>query len=522
MKHPCKIRSHHISFGLIVLFLLFTISCTHFHKKTIGNTLSQSEKLLSPPQGLFDESWMEIYLLNKKVGYVHSITIRKEDVITTKSRTFMQVSRNGITLKTKVVEINNESINGKLISFRNETHLSGVPMLKTGIVSNDRITISNEQLGAKQVNEYTFHPNSLSNWGIYREIIKNGLQPNLSYNIKTYIPDLYEAKAITTKIEIQGRDVFTFRGKQNEGIKIKSSLQTSIGEINSFQWLNQNFEVVKSVMTIAKMPIEMYKVDEITALSSFTPTDIFKDTLIALNKSIPENAETVTFELISKNNKSTTTPPQTYSQKCAINDRGNTVITVTKNKHAELTNKPPVITKVAISEYLDSNIMINTEDPVIVKIAQMATIGHSGVLHKAYKLREFVTKHIRNKNLNIGFATASEVARNPEGDCSEHAVLLAALGRVCGIPSRVVSGLVYLPKFNNQENIMGYHMWTQFLIDEKWIDFDAALAESECTPKRIALLTTSLKNTSLSEIGLNLLEYVDQIEVKIIDIKSNN
>ena len=41
-------------------------------------------------------------------------------------------------------------------------------------------------------------------------------------------------------------------------------------------------------------------------------------------------------------------------------------------------------------------------------------------------------------------ATAAEVARSREGDCTEHAVLLAALARARGIPARVAMGLVYV------------------------------------------------------------------------------
>ncbi len=94
---------------------------------------------------------------------------------------------------------------------------------------------------------------------------------------------------------------------------------------------------------------------------------------------------------------------------------------------------------------------------------------------RAARLTALVRNRITAKNLDTGFATASEVARTLSGDCTEHAVLLAALLRADGIPSRVVSGLVYLERFAGARDVFGYHMWTEALIDGRWVDLDAAL-----------------------------------------------
>ena len=137
----------------------------------------------------------------------------------------------------------------------------------------------------------------------------------------------------------------------------------------------------------------------------------------------------------------------------------------------------------------------------------------------ASNLRSFVTHYVTAKNLDVGFATASEVARTREGDCSEHAVLLAALGRSSGLPSRVAAGLVYLPKYKSRKHIMGFHMWTQFHIRGKWVDFDAAMGESECAPTRIAFATSSLKDESLSSIAFSIAEPIGNLNVKILAVK---
>ena len=49
------------------------------------------------------------------------------------------------------------------------------------------------------------------------------------------------------------------------------------------------------------------------------------------------------------------------------------------------------------------------------------------------ELEKFVFGYIDKKSLNVGYASALETARTRQGDCTEHALLLAALGRARGI-----------------------------------------------------------------------------------------
>ena len=64
-----------------------------------------------------------------------------------------------------------------------------------------------------------------------------------------------------------------------------------------------------------------------------------------------------------------------------------------------------------------------------------------------------------------------------------------------------------------------HHMWTQFYLGGQWVDFDAALGESECSPTRLALMTSSLQETSMSELGLALLDLIGQITVEVDSVK---
>ncbi|MDP1825655.1 MAG: transglutaminase-like domain-containing protein [Archangium sp.] len=85
----------------------------------------------------------------------------------------------------------------------------------------------------------------------------------------------------------------------------------------------------------------------------------------------------------------------------------------------------------------------------------------------------FTGLHVSKKSLGRGFDLASKVAATREGDCSEHAVLLAALLRHYGFPARVMLGTV-LVNFNGAPAAFG-HAWVETFAKGAWKTADAIL-----------------------------------------------
>jgi transglutaminase-like putative cysteine protease len=166
-------------------------------------------------------------------------------------------------------------------------------------------------------------------------------------------------------------------------------------------------------------------------------------------------------------------------------------------------------------DFTSASAMIDTQDAEVRKLAQraLAKSADDTPAGRAEAIRRFVHSYINRKNLGVGFASASEVARKRTGDCSEHGVLAAALLRCAGIPSRVVAGVIYADAFAGSQEIFGYHMWAQGLItidgQPRWVDLDPTLDDR--TPfdaAHIALGVTALPEgelaTSLSTTATTL------------------
>jgi Transglutaminase-like superfamily len=81
-----------------------------------------------------------------------------------------------------------------------------------------------------------------------------------------------------------------------------------------------------------------------------------------------------------------------------------------------------------------------------------------------------------------GHYSALETIERRAGDCTEASVLLAALGRSAGIPTRVVNGLVYSREsYHGVANAWMPHSWTLAFADGKWRSFDLALDNFDST-----------------------------------------
>jgi transglutaminase-like putative cysteine protease len=92
-------------------------------------------------------------------------------------------------------------------------------------------------------------------------------------------------------------------------------------------------------------------------------------------------------------------------------------------------------------------------------------------------LVKLASRHVTRKSLSRGFDIASEVARSGEGDCSEHAVLLAALARRHHRPARVVLGFAVL-SFRDRVPLLVGHAWTEIHDGKTWQVADAALFDA--------------------------------------------
>ncbi len=82
----------------------------------------------------------------------------------------------------------------------------------------------------------------------------------------------------------------------------------------------------------------------------------------------------------------------------------------------------------------------------------------------------------------VGHYSALAALQRRSGDCTESAVLLAALGRAAGIPTKVANGIVYSREYyHGVTNVFLPHSWVLAYVGGRWKSYDAALGDFDAT-----------------------------------------
>jgi Transglutaminase-like superfamily len=145
--------------------------------------------------------------------------------------------------------------------------------------------------------------------------------------------------------------------------------------------------------------------------------------------------------------------------------RGSLVLTLQAHRQAEL--------DVAV-DTLAASFIIDHADAAVQDLKARLQQQRAGQPVDAAAVVAFVAGVMRSEPAQISFA--SEVARQLRGDCTEHALLSAALARSLGIPARVVHGAALLP-VDGQWQAYG-HAWIQTHEAGRWVLRDSALFQA--------------------------------------------
>ena len=477
----------------------------------------------NPPQGRFSDEWAEVYMAGGKVGYAHTTMNRDGDLITTGATFHMVLGRAEQPVKIGMTQHTSETLTGVPVTFGSEMDMSVMKSASKGTVKDGKVTIVTSQYGMDQTQTFDFPAGAMMTWGTYRESMLRGFKSGTKYTLSVYAPELRLDGSVNAVTTVGEWEELRLGAKVTKGQKVTVLLESPIGSFEMASWVDADGVPLKARVPIPGMgDIEMLTTDQATALRDFVPPEFFTTSTIPAKRKIDRAAaRRIKYRLTAKSaGVELGDLPTTEMQSVVGNNEKSVELLVARVIHKPRSTSSTEARPQDMAEFLEGNLMINTADPKLIELAKQAGGGEKEPFALADKLRRFVTDYVENKSLNIGFATASEVARTKEGDCSEHGVLLAALGRLNGLPSRVVVGLAYVPVFSNQDDIFGYHMWTQFFIDGRWIDVDAALRETDVSPARIAFAVSSLKNSGLADLSLPLITKLGGLDIDILEVET--
>jgi len=165
----------------------------------------------------------------------------------------------------------------------------------------------------------------------------------------------------------------------------------------------------------------------------------------------------------------------------------------------------------AISQYLDPEPFIESDDAEIRAAAEEAVAGLSGPRARAEALTRFVSSTVQKKP-TVSLPSAREVLRTKIGDCNEHTVLFVAMSRAIGIPARIAVGLAFV------RGAFYYHAWPEVYIDEGagrglWLPVDPTFNQFPADSTHVRLARGGLDKQAA------ILPLIGRVKMTVLDVE---
>ena len=245
------------------------------------------------------------------------------------------------------------------------------------------------------------------------------------------------------------------------------------GKIPMVACVDKDFNTKKIAATFGGFKLEFISCSREFAMGKTEKIDLTNMAVILCPVRLrnPEKAKRITYHLIPASNTALEIPGSD-NQSVRAGEDGSLFVTVHPAKARNGISFPYRGNDKTAQEALKPTEILQCDDERIIALAHKAVGKTRDAAKAARKIEAFVNGHIQASGSAV-FASAVDVAGKRKGDCTEYAVLTAALCRAEGIPARVVSGYAYFDYYNGKWNVFVPHAWTEVYIGDKWIGLDA-------------------------------------------------
>ena len=477
---------------------------------------------------LFEE-WVVVVIKGKTCGFGSTITTRTDTstgprYLTVHQEEFL-VKRLGANLKIVETEKVTEDADGGVLSY-DEVSDAGSIVESSGVREGDDMVVSSR--GQTQ----RFKLPRLSALGpeaVRRLANAVPLKPGQPFSFNTFSTE-YPQAVVVEQGTIAGQETHDVRGVKRKLWKLTSEESFMPGLVST-TWVDDQNNNVESLTTLPGLgDMHEYVTNRAECMKQPEGAEIFASTLIHPQRALPSPNDLgqAVYRLVPVNLSQTITLWNGGEQRVLSSEPGSCEVEVTAPRFtpSDATWQLPHEDTPELHPFLQSSAYLEVNSPEIQALGRQAVGDEKNPVRAAHRIETFVRKYINKKDLNIGFGSAEETAKSREGDCTEHAVLCAALGRAVGLPTRCVVGFGYIPPGVNQPTIsnavdadtgiFGFHMWAEAWIGpDEWVPMDAALDGFDVG--HIAITKSALDEVNpIVDLNTPVFQLMESLKIEVV------
>lgn len=454
---------------LIVLLMLVGL----LHSALVRADTPSSRKLIS-------ECWYERRTDKGKMGYLHQATYLVEvdgrKIYRSEQRDLLKYLRSGDPYTAEDSQYCVETEDGQVLELGYKTALGKNQFLIVrGKPKGDVLLLEVlDQQGLKTIFEQTVPWDKRAIGLAAQDRLLAGKELKPGQIIAFHYFQTSMNRVIPSTFTVIGSQQITIGGELRPVIAIRQSYPKDIYFDPSDLFIDpQSRELLRTQEESSGFGVLIQdKVTQSQALAEFTPEVKDVESPILINKPIKPFRRGGPKELIIKVSHDTDDDIATLfvpdGRQEVIKAMGKTVELRLRTKPQVNKDEPTPDDPKPPQEFLASNFYIRSDAAEVIALAKKAVGDETDPRIRMRLIRNWVRRNVKG-GYEVPFATADEVARTLEGDCTEMGVLSAAMGRALGIPTRICFGLVY----DNDNPGFGGHLWTEAYVKGHWEVFDA-------------------------------------------------
>ena len=422
-----------------------------------------------------ETEYFAVFMEGKKAGYAIQSRVVSDGKVTSSEEVSITVSRIGISMTVEMKETSIETAAGEPLGFEVEQKLGAMVMKIAGQVDKrGTVSLTTISMGAEQKSTLQWPQGAVMTEGLRLLTLKKDLEEGSLYFAKIFSPGILQA--VHAQIRIGPKQSIDLLGRVVDARKVTTTLNMpEAGEIISTSYVDDDLRVLKNIMPVAGIQVEMIACAKEFALGRNDVVELIDKMFLASPEPLDnlDVAKSITYYLAPMADVPDLIIPSSDNQKVQQFKDGKAIVTVQPIAAPAGVKFPYKGPDKVILEAIKPTRFLQSDHEQVIDLSRRAVGDTKDAAEAARKIEAFVAGYIQNRNLSVGYASAAEVAASRQGDCSEFAVLTAAMCRAVGIPAQVVVGVAYVSDFAGHQGFGG-HAWAQAYVGGKWIGLDAA------------------------------------------------
>ncbi|MHC4480501.1 MAG: transglutaminase domain-containing protein [Planctomycetota bacterium] len=470
---------------------------------------------------VLEDNWYGLYMQGQKAGHHHEKVVELETpeglIFESTLRQEFAFTRAGMEMRFVTETVIREDTDGHLLAFTQKV-AGPMTLAVEGRVEGEELVIESRGPRGVQTTRVPAH-DGLCPWALDRLRREKGHEPGTTYSARAFLAEA-PSEPVEVSASVVGREevqIYEVK-KRLHRTDIKIS---ALPGVTSAEWSDEAGTVWLVRMSLAGgFTLESRKAPRDLATAPDDPAELLAASYVAVDRPIPYPRRLEFLRILLeplREGLDLSLPSGPYQQVDEGAEGGVEVILRRAHPAPESSYALPY----AGPEHagmMGANVWMETEDELVRQLSREAVGEESDAVRAARRIESFVDESITEKNLSLGMATAAEAAAQKAGDCTEHAVLAAALARVAGMPSRVVGGLVYVERLPGAEHGgFGYHMWAEVYVGQ-WLPVDAALGGHDAT--HLTLVRSDLNGPDdLFKVSSAISRFFGAVRVRVLEFR---